>query len=82
MRRKRAGPVPDPAQGGKVQACGASGEAAWGSARQPSPAATMQDWPSGEEMMMVQVLPSPVDSTSTRPPLLVTPIATGASWYF
>ncbi len=50
--------------------------------RQPSPAATRQLLPFGVVMMIVQVSPSPVESTSTRPPLLATPMATGASEYW
>ena len=42
----------------------------------------MHEVPFGIETMMVQVLPSPVVRTSTNPPLLVTPMATGDSPYF
>src|SRR3546814_8652479 len=49
---------------------------------QPSPAATRQDMPCGVVTMIDQVLPLPVVSTSTRPPLCVTPRATGCSLYF
>src|SRR3546814_17374374 len=42
---------------------------------QPSPAATRQDMPCGVVTMIDQVLPLPVVSTSTRPPLCVTPRA-------
>jgi hypothetical protein len=49
--------------------------------RQPSPAATRQLIPWGEVMMIDQVLPSPVDSTSTRPPLLATPDQTAVVGY-
>src|SRR3546814_4862519 len=46
---------------------------------QPSPAATRQDMPCGVVTMIDQVLPLPVVSTSTRPPLCVTPRAIGRS---
>src|SRR3546814_8067879 len=46
---------------------------------QPSPAATRQDMPCGVVTMIDQVLPLPVVSTSTRPPLCVTPRAIGCS---
>jgi hypothetical protein len=41
----------------------------------------MQDTPFGMVMMIVQVLPSLLVSTSTIPPLLASPRATGASAY-
>ena len=53
-----------------------------GISSQFSPAATMQVSPFGIVMMIVQLDPVLLDRTSTTPPLLASPSATGASVYF